>query len=269
MRGGRAGAWRRTVVTALVLAAVAALPAPAAVAAPARVWLQRTDPLSTDPLRLQVAVVDENGFATPFAGRVTVSVGRTSATVQVAGPTGQEEVEVPTTALAGGPATATAVVRAGGRTLRAAVVGIADVPPTVELRGFGCGVVTPKRTRVAWQVVRLNGRPISYPAWTPAADTFPAYVRTVRPAVVTDSLDRPLRTRGSVVIARGAKRVATIALPAALRRLLFSVPWRGTVAGRFTPGAYTATVVLVDALGRSSTATQQLLVARSDAGLCA
>ena len=269
MRGGRAGVRQRAVVTALVLAAVAALPAPVAEAAPAGVWLQRTDPLSTDPIRLQVAAVDADGFATPFTGRVTVSVGRTSTTVPVNGATGQEEIEVPTTALAGGSATATAVLRAGGRTLRAAVVGIADVPPTVELRGFGCGVVTPKRTRVAWQVVRLNGRPISYPAWTPASDTFPAYVRSVRPSVITDSLDQPLRTRGAVVIRRGAKRVATIALPSAQRRLLFSAPWRGTVAGRFAPGAYTATVTLVDALGRTSTATQQLLVARSDAGRCA
>lgn len=259
----------RAAVAVLVLAMAAAMPAPAAEAAPGRVWLQRTDPLSTDPIRLQVAAVDEDGFATPFTGRVTVSVGATRITVPVAGTTGQEEIEVPTTALAAGDATATAVLRAGGRTLRGSVAGIADVPPTVELRGFGCGVVTPARARVAWQVTRLNGQPISYPAWTPAADTFPAYVRAVRPAVITDSRDQPLRTRGSVVIARGAKRVATIPLASAQRRLLFSVPWRGIVGGRFAPGVYTATVTLVDAAGRSSTATQQLLVARTDAGRCA
>lgn len=256
-------------VAALVLATAVVLPAPPAQAAPASVWLERSDPLSTDPIRLEVAAVDADGFALPFAGRVTVSVGRTRSTVPITGPTGDEEVEVPTTALAGGSATATAVLRVGGRTLRASIAGVADVPSTVELRGFGCDVVTPARPRIAWQVARLNGVPIDWPAWTPSADTFPAYVRTVRPSVITDSRDQPIRTRGSVVVTRGSKRVATIPLPpSARRRLLFSVPWPGTVAGRFAPGVYTATVTLLDASGRSSTASQQLLVARSAVGLC-
>jgi hypothetical protein len=267
--GGRARRPVRTAIAVLVIGiGAAALAAPAAEAAPARVWLQRTDPLSTDPVRLQVAAVDADGYAAPFTGRVTLTVGRTTASVPVTSATGQEQIEVPTSALAGGSVSATAVLKVGGRTLRGVVRGIADVPPTVVLRGFGCGVITPTQKRIAWQVTRLNGRPVTWPAWTPASNTFPAYVRTVRPAVITDSVDQPLRTTGTVVVLRGSSRVATVALPSANRRLLFSVAWPGTVRGRFAPGTYTATVRLVDRLGRAATATQTVTVARSAAGLC-
>jgi hypothetical protein len=255
---------RTLVAMALIGLASAAFAAPAAQAAPARVWLQRSDPLSTDPVRLRVAAVDSDGDATPFVGQVTLAAGRTRSTVPVTSTTGQEEVEVPTTALSVGSATATAVLRVGGKTLHASVKAFADIPPTVELRGFGCGVVTPKQKRIAWQFVRLNGSPISYPAWTPSAATFAAYVRTVKPAMITDSLGQPVQTRGTVVLRKGTRMIRSIPLPNANRRLLFSVAWPGAMR----PGAYIATITLTDAHDRSTTATQQLLVARSSAGLC-
>jgi hypothetical protein len=226
------------------------------------------DPLSTDPVRLQVAAVDTDGWATPFRGAVTLKVGRTTATVPVSSSTGQADVAVPTTRLAGGPATATAVLRAGGRTVRATVPALIDLPPTVVLRGFGCRVVTPASPRIAWQVARLNGVPITYPTWSPAGSTFPAYVRSVRPGTIADSLGQPLATKGTVTVVRGRTAVARIALRTSVRRLLFSVPWAGTVRGRFSPGTYTATLRLTDAVGRTSTAVQTVTVARSATGLC-
>lgn len=252
----------------LIAVAAAAFAAPAAQAAPVRVWLQLTDPLSTNPVRLQVAAVDSDGYASPFTGTVTISVGRTTSTVPVTSTDGQEEVEVPTTTLGQGSATASAVLKVGGKTLRATVKGFIDLPGNVVLNGFGCGVITPTQNRVAWQVVTLNGRPISYPSWTPNGDTFPAYVRTVRPSVITDSLDQPITTKGTVAITQGTTKVATVNLPTANRRLLFSVAWPGTVRGRFTPGTYTAVLTLIDARGRVSTATQSLIVAKSPLGLC-
>ena len=54
----------------------------------------------------------------------------------------------------------------------------------------------------------------------------------------------------------------------AVRRLLFSSAWAGTVKGRFAPGTYTATITLTDPYGRSTTATQSVVVARSSTGLC-
>ena len=106
--------------------------------------------------------------------------------------------------------------------------------------------------------------PQTYPAWTPDANTFPAYIHTTKPWVITDSLGQPIKTKGSVVVRRGTKVVGAVALPNANRRLLFSVPFPGAL----TPGAYLATVTLTDTLGRVTTATQQLTVARSSAGLC-
>lgn len=255
----------RIVIAAIVIGlASTALAAPAAQAAPARVWLQLTDPLSTSPVRLQVAAVDSDGYAAPFSGRVVLAVGRTRSTVAVTSATGQEDVEVPTAALRAGAATASATLQVGGKTLQASVKGFIDIPATVELRGFGCGVVTPKQQRVAWQVVRLNGRPVSWPAWTPAGNTFPAYVHTVRPGTITDALDQPIATKGTVVITKGVKRIGVVALPKANRRLLFSVAWPGAM----TPGSYTATLTLTDALGRVATASRPIVVATSSAGLC-
>jgi hypothetical protein len=260
------------VLAVLVAGAAAtafAVPASEAEAAPARVFLQLSDPLSTNPVRLQVAAVDADGYAAPFTGRVTLAVGRTSTSVPVTSATGQEEVAVPTDALRAGSASATAVLKVGGRTLRMTVRGVVDVASAVQLRGFGCGVITPTQRRIAWQVVRLNGRPMTWPAWTPSADTFPAYVRTVQPARIADSTGRPVTTRGTVTVTSGGRTVATVRVPSANRRMLFSVPWSGVVRGRFTPGAYTASIVLTDALGRTATASTSLIVARSAAGLCA
>lgn len=253
-----------------VLIAVAAglIAAPAAQAAPARVWLQLTDPLSTNPVRLQVAAVDADGYASPFTGTVTISVGKQKSTVPITSATGQEEIEVPTTTLGQGSATASAVLKVGGTTLRATVTGFIDLPGNVVLNGFGCGVITPSQKRVAWQVVTLNGKPIGFPSWTQDASSFPAYIHTTRPSVITDSLGRPIATRGAVVITQGTTKVATVKLPTANRRMLFSVAWAGTVKGRFTPGTYTASLTLVDALGRVSTATQSLIVAKSSLNLC-
>lgn len=259
----------RAAVAVLVIALAAGLlTAPAAQAAPARVWLQRADPLSTDPLRLRVAAIGDDGFAAAFSGRVTVVVGRTRATVAVRSAGALQEVVVPTTALAAGPATASAELRVAGRTVRGTVRGIAELPPAVELRGFGCGAVTPTQRRIAWQVAALHGRPVAYPAWTPDERSFPAYVHTVRPGGITDSAGRPMTTKGTVVVRRGTAVVARIALPSAARRLLFSVPWSGAVKGAFRPGAYTATLTLTDAAGRTSTATRSVIVARSAAALC-
>jgi hypothetical protein len=259
---------RTAIAVVLIGLAAAAFAAPAAQAAPARVWLQLTDPQSTNPVRLQVAAVDGDGNASPFTGTVTIAVGRTRSTVPVTSTTGQEEVDVPTTALGAGPATASAVLKVGGKTLRTSIAGFVDLPASAVLHGFGCGVVTPKQKRVAWQVAQLNGMPVTYPAWTPSADTFPTYIHTVQPGRITDSLGQPVVTKGSVVIMSGTTKVATVKLPSATRRLLFSVAWSGTVKGRFTPGAYTAAITLTDALGRISTATQPLIVAKSSAGLC-
>ena len=259
---------RRPVRTAIAILLIgfgaAGSAAPAAQAAPSRVWLQLTDPLSTDPVRLQVAAVDADGYASPFSGTVTLTVGGTRSSVKVVGTEGQEEVEIPTTRLTGGSATVTAVLKVGGKTLRTTVTGFIDIPATVVLSGFGCGVISPTQQRIAWQVVSLDGQPYQYPAWTPSSDSFPSYVHTVHPTVITDSLGQPIRTRGSVVVRRGTTIVGRVALKNADRRLLFSVPWPGARI----PGAYTATVTLTDALGRVATATQQLTVATSSAGRC-
>lgn len=252
----------------LIALAADAFAAPAAQAAPARVWLRLTDPLSTNPVRLQVAAVDSDGYASPFTGTVTLTVGKGTSSVPVASADGQEEVEIPTTTLGAGSATVTAVLKVAGTSLRSTTTGFIDLPPSVVPRGFGCGVITPAQQRVAWQVATLNGSPITYPAWTPNGNTFPAYIHTTRPAVITDSLGQPITTTGTVVITTGTTKVATVKLPKATRRLLFSVGWPGTVQGRFTPGSYTAALTLTDALGRTSTATQRLIVAKSPSGLC-
>jgi hypothetical protein len=110
--------------------------------------------------------------------------------------------------------------------------------------------------------------PIGYPAWTQAQDTFPTYIHTTRPGAMTDSLGQPIATKGAVVITAGTKKVATVPLRSSTRRLLFSAAWPGTVKGRFAPGGYTATITLTDALGRTTSASQPLIVARSSAGLC-
>ena len=260
----------RAALAAVVLGlAATAVAAPAAEAATGKAYVSLRDPLSTDPVWIDVAAADTDGWATAFSGTVTLKVGRTTTSVPVSSTTGQAVVAVPTTRLAGGAATATAVLRAGGRTVRTTVKGLIDVPATVVLRGFGCRVVTPASPRIAWQVAKLNGVPVTWPTWTQAADTFPAYVHSVRPGSIADSLGQPLATKGTVTVRRGTRTVATIALKSSVRRLLFSVPWAGTVGGRFAPGTYTATLKLTDAYGRTSTAAQTVTVARSAAGLCA
>jgi hypothetical protein len=253
-------------VLVVILLGVAAggFAAPAAQAAPARVWLQQTDPLSTDPVRLQVAAVDTDGYAAPFTGTVTLAVGRTRSSVPVRSAEGQEEVAIPTTALTAGSATVSARLRVGGRTITSTIRGFVDIPSAVVIRGFGCGVVSPTQRRIAWQVVSINGQPYQYPAWTPESNTFPAYVRTVHPTVITDTSGRPIRTKGVVVVRQGAKVVGRVALKNATRRLLFSVPWPGARK----PGTYTATLALTDATGRTTTASQRITVAASSAGLC-
>jgi hypothetical protein len=255
---------RTTIAVLLIGLAAAAFAAPAAQAAPDRIWLQLSDPLGTDPVRLQVAAVDTDGYAAAFTGTITLAVGRTKSAVKVSSTEGQEEVEIPTTKLTEGSATVSAVLKVGGRTLKSTVKGFIDIPAAVVLRGFGCGVISPTQKRIAWQVVSIDGVSHQYPAWTPSSDTFPAYVHTVHPWVITDSVGQPIRTRGSVVVTKGTKIVGKVALPSANRRLLFSVPWPGTR----TPGTYTATVTLTDTLGRTTAASQQLIVATSSAGLC-
>lgn len=255
---------RTAIAVALIGLAAAAFAAPAAQAAPARVWLQLTDPLATDPVRLQVAAMDADGSATAFTGTVTLAVGRTRSSVEVASTEGQEEVEIPTTALNAGPATVSAVLKVGGRTVTSTVPGFIDVPSSVVIRGFGCGVISPTQQRIAWQVASMNGRPYQWPAWTPEGSTFPAYIHTTKPTLISDSLGRPIATKGSVVVLQGTKVVGRVALKSAKRRLLFSVQW----PGRLTPGAYSATLTLTDPLGRTTTATQSLLVAASSAGRC-
>ncbi|GAA2749327.1 hypothetical protein CLV52_3311 [Amnibacterium kyonggiense] len=255
----------RTAVAVVLLAlAAGAVAAPAAQAAPARVWVQQTDPLSTDPVRLQVAAVDTNGYAAPFTGTVALVVGRTRSSVAVRSAEGQEDVAIPTTSLTAGSASLVATLRSGGRTITTTVRGFVDVLPAVVIRGFGCGVVSPTQPRIAWQVVSVNGRSYQYPAWTPASNAFPAYVHTVHPTVITDSSGRPIRTKGAVVVTKGSKVVGRVALPSANRRLLFSVPWPGARV----PGSYTATLTLTDAVGRTTTASQPVTVATSSAGLC-
>lgn len=244
--------------------AAAAFAAPAAQAAPDRVWLQLTDPLATDPVRLQVAAMDTDGYASAFTGTVTLAVGRTRSSVKVSSQEGQEQVEIPTTTLTAGSATVSAVLKVGGRTLTASVAGFIDIPSAVVLKGFGCGVISPTQKRIAWQVASIDGQPYQWPSWTPDGSTFPSYIHTTKPTVITDSQGRPVKTKGSVVVRRGSRTVGTVALKSAKRRLLFSVPWPGAM----TPGTYTATVTLTDSIGRTTTATQSLLVARSSAGLC-
>lgn len=255
---------RTTVAVVLIGLAAAAFAAPAAQAAPARVWLQRTDPLATDPVRLQVAAVDTDGYAAAFTGTVTLAVGRTRSSVKVGSAEGQEQVEIPTTTLTAGSATVSAVLKVGGRTLRSSVEGFIDIPSAIVLRGFGCGVISPTQKRIAWQVVSIHGQPYQWPAWTAEGSTFPAYIHTTEPTVITDSLGKPVRTKGSVVVLKGSKIVGRVALKNATRRLLFSVPWPGAQ----TPGAYSAVVTLTDSIGRTTSATQRLIVAKSSAGLC-
>jgi hypothetical protein len=262
----------RLLLAALAVVAVAlgasVLVAPSAHAAGGRVIVQRTDPLSIDPVRLLVAAADGDGWATPFTGTVTLSAKKTSITVPVSSATGQTTLSVSTTTLAGGPVKAVAVLKTSTGTVRTTIAGLVDLPSTVVLKGFGCGVITPAQKQVAWQVAKLNGAPIIFPAWTQAANTFPAYIHTVRPGTIADSQGQPLSTKGSVAITSGTTKVATIPLKAAVRRLLFTAPWAGTVKGRFTPGSYTATITLTDPYGRVTTAAQPILVARSSAGLC-
>lgn len=265
----RVGLAVRALLAVVVLALGAGVVVvPAAQAASGQAYLTLTDPLSTDPVRLQVAATDVDGWAAAFSGSVTLSVGKTSVTVPVSSPTGQTSVNVPTTTLKGGSVKATANLKVAGKTVRTSIAGLVDLPSTVVLRGFGCGVVTPKLPRLYWQVAKLNGMPISFPGWTQAANTYPAYIHTVRPPTITDSLGQPLSTKGSVVIKRGTATVATVPMKAGVRRLLFSSAWAGTVKGRFTPGTYTATLTLTDPYGRSSTAVRSVIVARSSAGLC-
>lgn len=260
---------RRPIRTAIALLligfAAAAFAAPAAQAAPARIWLQLTDPLGTDPVRLQVAAVDTDGYAAAFTGTVTLTVGKTKSAVTVSSAEGQEEVEIPTTRLTAGPATVSAVLKVAGKTLKASTAGFIDIPSAVVVRGFGCGVIAPTQTRIAWQVVSINGHPYQWPAWTPNGNTFPTYIHTTKPTVITDSLGKPITTTGSVVVTKGTTVVGRVALKRANRRLLFSVPWPGAQR----PGTYTATLTLTDAIGRTTTATQSLIVARSARGLCA
>ena len=255
---------RTTIAVVLIGLAAAAFAAPAAQAAPARIWLQLTDPLGTDPVRLQVAAVDTDGYASAFSGTVTLTVGGTKSAVKVSSAEGQEDVEIPTTKLTAGSATVSAVLKAGGKTLKSSIAEFIDIPSAVVLRGFGCGVISPTQKRIAWQVVSINGQPQQYPAWTANSDSFPAFVHTVHPTVITDSLGRPIKTKGSVAVLKGTKVIHIVALKNANRRLLFSVPWPGTL----TPGTYTAAVTLTDTIGRTTTATQQLIVAKSSAGLC-
>jgi hypothetical protein len=82
--------------------------------------------------------------------------------------------------------------------------------------------------------------------------------------MISDSLGQPIATSGSVVVTKGTRVVGKVVLKSAKRRLLFSVPW----PGKRTPGTYTATVTLTDAIGRTTTATQSLLVATTSAGRC-
>jgi hypothetical protein len=255
---------RTTIAVLLIGIAAAAFAAPAAQAAPARVWLQLTDPLGTDPVRLQVAAVDTDGYAAAFTGTVTLSVGRTTSSVKVSSAEGQEQVEIPTTRLTAGSATVSAVLKVNGRTLKSSVADFIDIPSAVVLRGFGCGVISPTQKRIAWQVVSVNGQSYQWPAWTADGTTFPTYIHTTKPTVISDSLGKPIATKGSVVVMKGTRIVGRVALPSAKRRLLFSVPWPGAL----TPGSYTATVTLTDAIGRTTVATQPLIVATSSAGLC-
>ncbi len=265
---GRPARAALAIVVLLAVAGAGLLVAPPARAASGRVLLTVTDPLSTDPVRLQVAATDVDGWAAAFTGTVTLSVGKTSVGVPVSSPIGQTEVAVPTTTLKGGPVKATVVLRVSGKTVRTTVAGLLDLPASVVLRGFGCGVVTPAQPRLVWQVATLNGRPIAFPGWTQAASTYPAYIHTVRPATIADSQGRPLSTKGSVVITQGTTTVATIAMKPAVRRLLFSTAWSGRVKGAFAPGAYTATITLTDPYGRRATATRSVIVAKSAVGLC-
>ena len=114
-------------------------------------------------------------------------------------------------------------------------------------------MISPTQKRIAWQVASINGVTDQYPAWTPDGEhaSPPTSTRRSR-RVITDSLGQPIRTKGSVVVRRGTKVVGRVALRSANRRLLFSVPWPGAQ----TPGTYSATVTLTDAIGRTTTATQ-------------
>ena len=260
-------AWRviRTlIVFALVGAAAWAFAAPAAQASPLRVWLQLTDPLATDPVRLQVAAMDSDGYASAFTGTVTLAVGKTRSSVKVSSQEGQEEVEIPTTTLTQGSATVSAVLKVGGTTLKASIPGFIDIPSSIVLQGFGCGVISPTQKRIAWQVASIDGQPYQWPSWTPDGSTFPSYIHTTKPTLISDSSGNPIKTKGTVVVLKGTRIVGRVALKNANRRLLFSVPWPGAL----TPGTYTASVTLTDSLRRTTTATQSLLVAKRSAGLC-
>jgi hypothetical protein len=260
----RSGRLLLAALAVLALALSGVLAAPPAHAAAARAYVLVTDPLSIDPVRLLVAAADEDGWATPFTGTVTLSSKRTSVTVPVRSDSGQTDLAVPTTSLAGGPVKAVVVLKTSTGTVRTTVAGIVDLPSTVEVRGFGCGVVTPAQRRITWQVTRLNGAPVTFPAWTPAANTYPAYIHTVRPGTFADSQGQPLATKGAVVVTQGTRKVATIPLASGVRRLLFSATWKGALV----PGAYTATLTLTDPFGRVTTASRPITVAKSLVGLC-
>lgn len=246
-------------VAAAVVACAGLLVAPPAIAAAAPViHVDRADPLMLDPLTVDVAALADDGTGAAFSGTVVLSVGRTSSSVAVAAPAGAVGVaRIPTTAIPAGSATLTVRLKTAGRTVTRTLKDFAQVPEPMSISGFGCSAVPAGGGAIRWAVDRMNGDPIR----TPNSRDLPLlpYVRSSAPRwSMTTAAGAPMRTSGTMTILTAGKVVAKQALAPAVRRLVFGTRWNGRAKGAFTPGVYTARLVLKDAAGRTITAQQQV-----------
>lgn len=244
-------------LAAALVAGTGVLTAPPAQAAAAPViHVERADPLMLDPLTVDVAAVAEDGTGAAFSGTVVLAVGRTSSSVRVAAPAGAIGIaRIPTTAIPAGSATLTVRLKVAGRTVTRTLKDFAQVPQPMSISGFGCAAVPSGGGTIRWAVDRMNGDPIR----TPNSRDLPLlpYVRssTARWSMTT-AAGAPMRTSGTLEILSAGKVVAKQPLASAVRRLVFASRWNGRAKGVFRPGAYTARLVLKDAVGRTITAQQ-------------
>lgn len=258
---------RASVLLAAALLVLAGA-APARAAEAPRLVVQQSDPLMTDPVRVEVAAIDASGDPVAFTGTAVLRTsGRRAVTATMSGGAGGvAEVALATASLQPGPATLVLRARVAGRAVVRTLTAFTEVPASLTLRGFGCAAVGPAGGALRWAVDSMAGDPVR----TPNSRDVPLlpYVASSAPLGSMSGADGlPLATSGRVVITSGTAVVARVTLPRQVRRLVFGSRWNGRVRGAFRPGAYTATLTLRDAAGRTTTAVQTVTAVRG-AGPC-
>ncbi len=252
----------------VVVLAVVGLAQPWA-AAPARaaagmLHADLVDPLMTAPAVVRITATDAEGRATAFTGTATLAVGRSRVARPASGDaSGTALVTFDTTGLRTGAATLTVRVVAGGAARALVLTRFLEVEPPFTLTGFGCDALTPRSGTTSWAVTSLHGRPVRTPNSRDGV-LLPYVASTARLSLITDPAGLPVATRGSVTLTDATgKRVARVALSAKVRALVFGAAWPARVRSSLRPGAYTATLLLTDAAGRSATAVQTVAASRA------